>query len=275
GPGQPAITYALRGLVYMEVKLCGPDHDLHSGSYGGSIENPARALARFLSSLHDENGRVRIPGFYDHGVSLTPEERRDFKKLPHTDSKFLKETGAPRLWGETGFSTLERIWARPTCEINGIYGGFMGEGAKTVLPSKVGAKVSMRLVASQDPEKIAKAFEAYARKTVGPNVTCDVLRHSASAAVLVPRSGPASEVGMRATERGFGRTPVFIREGGSIPVVLTFNKVLNAPVSLIGFGLPDDRAHSPNEKFHLPDFQRGILTSSFVLEEAASVPKGG
>lgn len=275
GPGRPAITYGLRGLVYMEVKITGPDHDLHSGSYGGMIENPGRALARLVASFHDKDGRVTIPGFYKDVVELTPAERSDFKKLAKKDAEYMKEIGAPKPWGEKGYTILERVWARPTCEINGLYGGFMGTGAKTVIPSQVGVKVSMRLVANQDPEKIVEGFKAHVAKTLGNTVTYEILRHSASAPVLVPRSGPAAEVAMKATERGFGARPYFIREGGSIPVVLTFNKVLNAPVSLLGFGLPDDRAHSPNEKFHLPDFQRGILTSAYVLEEAANVPKGG
>ncbi len=274
-PRMPAITYGLRGLVYMEVKITGPDHDLHSGSYGGMIENPARALARLISSFHDKDGRVQIPGFYKDVLPLTPEERRGFGKLPRKEADMLKETGSPKLWGEKGYTTLERIWARPTCEVNGVYGGFMGHGAKTVIPSQVGAKVSMRLVANQDPGRIVTGFREHVRRVLGDTVKHEILQHSASAPVLVPRSGPAAEVALRATERGFGKKPVFIREGGSIPVVLTFGQVLKAPVALLGFGLPDDRAHSPNEKFHLPDFHRGILTSAHVLAEAASVPKGG
>jgi acetylornithine deacetylase/succinyl-diaminopimelate desuccinylase-like protein len=269
-PGVPAICYGLRGLVYREVNVTGPSHDLHSGSYGGSLDNPATVLARILSRLHDKNGRVMIPGFYDDVLPLTPEERRGFAKLGHKDGEYREEIGVPKLAGEKGYTTLERLWARPTCEVNGVYGGFMGEGAKTVIPARAGAKVSMRLVPNQDPKKIVAAFDRFIRSVAPSTVKVELKTHSAGGPVLVPRAGPAVQACARAIEKGFGRAPVYIREGGSIPVVRTFGELMGVPVVLVGFGLPDDRLHSPNEKFSLADFQRGILTSAHILEEAAA-----
>jgi acetylornithine deacetylase/succinyl-diaminopimelate desuccinylase-like protein len=256
--------------VYREVNVTGPSHDLHSGSYGGSLDNPATVLARILSRLHDKNGRVMIPGFYDDVLPLTPEERRGFAKLGHKDGEYREEIGVPKLAGEKGYTTLERLWARPTCEVNGVYGGFMGEGAKTVIPARAGAKVSMRLVPNQDPKKIVAAFDRFIRSVAPSTVKVELKTHSAGGPVLVPRAGPAVQACARAIEKGFGRAPVYIREGGSIPVVRTFGELMGVPVVLVGFGLPDDRLHSPNEKFSLADFQRGILTSAHILEEAAA-----
>jgi acetylornithine deacetylase/succinyl-diaminopimelate desuccinylase-like protein len=270
-PGVPAICYGLRGLVYMEVGVQGPSHDLHSGMFGGSLDNPATVLARLIASFHDAERRVAIRGFYDQVRPLTEEERRDFAALPFDEQGYRKEIGVSELAGEKGFTTIERRWARPTCEVNGIFGGFQGEGAKTVIPARTGAKVSMRLVPDQEPETIRRLFEEHVRSVAPKTVNVEVKLHSASGPVLVPRDSKAIQAGVRAIEKGFGRKPVFIREGGSIPVVLTFSRVLKVPVVLIGFGLPDDRAHSPNEKFNLRDFERGIRTSAQFLHEAASL----
>ncbi|MBI1851124.1 MAG: dipeptidase [Planctomycetes bacterium] len=268
-PGQPAICYALRGLVYMEIEVVGPTHDLHSGMFGGSLDNPATVLARIIASFHDADHHVAIKGFYDHVRALTPDERAGFAELPFDEKGYREEMGVTELVGEKGFTTIERRWARPTCEINGIFGGFQGEGAKTVIPAKAGAKVSMRLVPDQDWKTIAKLFEEHVRSVAPKTVKVNVKTHSGSGPVLVPRDSAAVKAGMRALEKGFGKKPVFMREGGSIPVVLTFDRVLKVPVVLLGFGLPDDRAHSPNEKFNLGDYERGIRTSAHFLHEIA------
>ncbi len=270
-PGLPAICYGLRGLVYMEIQVQGPSHDLHSGVFGGSLDNPATVLARILASLHDADRRVAIKGFYDAVRPLTAEERRDFAALPFDETGYQKEIGVSELAGEKGFTTIERRWARPTCEVNGLFGGFQGEGAKTVIPARAAAKVSMRLVPDQDPETIRRLFEDHVRSVAPKTVTVDAKCHSASGPVLVPRDSAAIQFAVRAFEKGFGKKPVFMREGGSIPVVLTFSRILKVPVLLVGFGLSDDRAHSPNEKFNLKDFERGIRTSAALLHEVASL----
>lgn len=265
----PGICYSLKGLAYMEIRVKGPDMDLHSGSYGGTVMNPGNALAEIVAKLKDADGRCLVPGFYDDVLELDQEERDGFAELGYTDEILKKETGAPASFGEKGFTTLERMWARPTCDVNGLLSGYGGEGAKTIIPSRALAKVSMRLVPDQDPEKIAAAFQKYVEEIAPPEVEVEVIDHHGARPVLVPRKSPMMNAGMAALEKGFGAKPVFIREGGSIPIVGTFKECLKSPVLLLGYGLSTDNIHSPNEKFHLDNYWRGIRTSAILMEEAA------
>ena len=265
----PGICYSLKGLAYMEIRVSGPAMDLHSGSYGGTVQNPANALAEIIAGLKDADGRCRVPGFYDDVLDLDQDERDGFAALGYTDEILKSETGAPAPWGESGYTTLERMWARPTCDVNGMVSGYGGEGAKTIIPAKAMAKVSMRLVPNQDPASIAAAFQAYVTKIAPPGVTVEVINHHNAAPVLVPRNSDMVQAGMAALEKGFGAKPVFIREGGSIPIVGTFQSCLKAPVLLLGYGLATDNIHSPNEKFHLENFWRGARTSAILMAETA------
>lgn len=269
GPNQPAITYGLRGLAYLEIRVDGPNRDLHSGAYGGSVANPAEVLAKMLAKCKDDKGRVQIPGFYDDVLAVDQKERELMSKVPFSESSDRENLGIPVHFGEEGFSTLERRWARPTFEINGIFGGYMGEGPKTVLPAWAGAKVSMRLVPNQNPEKIAGLFEAFIDKIKPGIAKVSVKRYEGAFPSVVPIVGPFVEAATRAVTKGFGKAPVFTREGGTIPVVSTFKKVLGIDTILIGYGQNDDNLHSPNEKYTLDDYQRGILTSAHLLEEMA------
>ncbi|MBI4457135.1 MAG: dipeptidase [Acidobacteria bacterium] len=269
--GVPSICYGLRGLVYFQIDLVGTSSDLHSGSFGGTVANPAFVLCRLLGNMKNEEGRVTIPGFYDDVRPLTERERREYASLPFDAERYRKELGAPQLWGEMGYSPLEQIWARPTFEINGILGGFTGEGAKTVIPAKTMAKVSMRLVPDQDPDKIARLFEDHVRKVCPPSVELRITRMHGGKAWLAPIDHPAMKAAGRAYEKGFGKKPVFVREGGSIPVVSTFTELLNVPCVLIGIGLPDENAHAPNEKLDLGNFHGGILSTAYLYEELANV----
>lgn len=271
GPGQPAITVGLKGLMYMEVEVTGPNKDLHSGSFGGAVENPGHALCKMLSSLKDDEGRVTIPGFYDDVVDLTEEERQAIAALPFDEAEYRDELGVARVHGEKGYSTLERVWARPTLDVNGLLCGWTGEGAKTVLPSKAMGKFSMRLVANQDPKKIEALVSEHLHKICPPTVKLDVRPLHGAMPVLVPSDSPFLAAGKRALAKGFGAEPVFIREGGSIPVVATFKELLGIDTILMGLGLHDDNAHSPNEKFNLEDYQRGIETVAYLLDEIAAV----
>jgi acetylornithine deacetylase/succinyl-diaminopimelate desuccinylase-like protein len=265
----PGICYSLKGLAYMEIQVSGPGMDLHSGSFGGTVQNPGNALAEIVAKLKDEDGRCLVPGFYDDVLELDQEERDGFAELGYTDEILCKETGASSAFGEKGFTTLERMWARPTCDVNGLLSGYGGEGAKTIIPAKAMAKVSMRLVPNQEPEKIAKAFSDYVMSIAPAGVKVEVIDHHGANPVLVPRKSEMMKAGMAALEQGFGAKPVFIREGGSIPIVGTFQKCLKSPVLLLGYGLSTDNIHSPNEKFHLDNFWRGARTSAILLEEAA------
>jgi acetylornithine deacetylase/succinyl-diaminopimelate desuccinylase-like protein len=265
-PNVPAITYGLKGLVYLELIVRGPKKDLHSGSYGGAVMNPANALTRMIAACQGQFGKVAIPGFYDEVRPLEDWERDQFARLPFRDEDFLAEVGSPRLWGEEGFTTLERKWGRPTFDVNGLVSGHTGEGSKTVLPSEARAKFSMRLVPDQNPDDIARKAEQFLREIVPPGVTLDFLSHPGASPVLVSRDGPAVRAAAAALTTAFGREPVFIREGGSIPVVSDFKEELGAESVLIGLGLPDDNAHSPNEKFCLRDFYRGMVVMAEFLE---------
>jgi acetylornithine deacetylase/succinyl-diaminopimelate desuccinylase-like protein len=267
--GIPAITYGLRGLVYMEVTLTGAGHDLHSGLYGGAAPNPANLLCELLATLHDQQGRVAIPGFYDQVVALTAQEREMWRKLPMDEKAFTEELKIAATVGEAGFSTLERIWARPTCDINGLTAGYQGPGAKTVIPSKASAKVSMRLVPNQDSIAIRDAFTKTLRDRCPAGVSIDIVCQSHTPAVLVPMHSPAMELAAEAMEIGFGIRPTLIRGGGSIPVVQLIKSILGIDTLLIGFGLPDDRVHSPNEKFDLDVLHSAARTAAALYERLA------
>ena len=265
--GVPSITYGLRGLMYMEVEVVGPNRDLHSGSFGGSIHNPIQALSEMIASLHDRNGKVTIPHFYDDVRPLTKKERDAFKRLPFSDQTYKKDLGVPALYGEKGYSTLERIWARPTLECNGIWGGFTGEGAKTVLPAKAAAKISMRLVPDQKSAKVAKLFERHIKKIAPKTVIVSVRTLHGGEAVITPIDSPGVRAGVEALKKAFGKTPLYQREGGSIPIVEQFKRLLGLDTVLLGFGLPDENAHAPDEHLNLDNFFGGIKTSVHFFNE--------
>ncbi|MEZ6112316.1 MAG: dipeptidase [Pirellulaceae bacterium] len=270
GPGRPAITYGLRGIAYYELRLRGPKQDLHSGTFGGAVLNPANVLSRLLSSLIDDQGRIQVPGFYDDVVPLTERERQQFAELPFDEDGFRQQVGVEQLGGEAGFSTLERRWARPTCDVNGLWSGYQGEGAKTVLPARAGAKFSFRLVPNQDPHKISAALEAHLRAHCPAGIEMELIDMHGAPGVMTPLESPYIAAASRAIERGFGVAPVFIREGGSIPIVTAFRQQLGVDTLLLGWGLDDDNTHSPNEKFCLADFHRGIKASAHLWQELAS-----
>ena len=268
-PGLPSILFSLRGMSYLQIDLEGPASDLHSGSYGGSVVNPATALARIIASFHDDNWRVAITGFYDNVVQWDDTVRAQIRELPFNEEGFREETGVPALEGEEGYSTLERIWTRPTLEVNGLLSGYTGEGAKTVLPSKAMAKVSCRLVPDQKPDEIAKLVTEHVRQVAPPEVTVKVTTLHSGLPWKATLEGPLFEAGRRALRRAFGRDPVLTGEGGSIPVVGDFQRILGAPVLLMGFGLPGENAHAPDEWIAVENFEKGMLTAAYLWEELA------
>ncbi len=265
--GVPTLTYGLRGLAYMEVEVTGPNRDLHSGTFGGTVGNPINVLAMMIAKLHDKNGRVTIPHFYDEVLKLTKKEIINIKNLKLSEKKYAKELGVAELEGEKGFSTLERIWARPTLDCNGIIGGFTGKGAKTVIPSKASAKISMRLVPNQDPNKIAKLFAKHIKAIAPKSVKVNVTNLHGGLPALTPLEDKATVAAASALEKAFGKKTVFIREGGSIPIVTEFSKKLKAQVVLMGLGLNTENLHSPNEHFNLNHFKLGIISSAYFLKE--------
>jgi acetylornithine deacetylase/succinyl-diaminopimelate desuccinylase-like protein len=269
-PGRPALTYGLKGLAYMELKVTGPNRDLHSGTYGGGVTNPLNALCYIVSQLHDVNtGRVLIDGFYDDVRPVETWERDEFRQLGFDEEAIRRDLNVPELNGEHAYSYLERTWTRPTCDMNGMYGGYQGKGAKTVLPSWAGAKISMRLVPDQEPAKISKLFTDYVKRIAPKGVTVEVTYLHGADPVLLETKGVAVDAAIAALDDTWGVRPVRIREGGSIPIVTTFSKVLHTPVLLMGFGLSDDRLHSPNEKFNLPHYFQGIRTIARLLDRLA------
>jgi acetylornithine deacetylase/succinyl-diaminopimelate desuccinylase-like protein len=270
-PDTPAICYGLRGITYFEVVVQGPKQDLHSGGYGGMVANPANVLAELLSSLKDASGRIQLPGFYDAVLPLEEWERTGMAKLNFDEGELKTRLQVSDLPGEAGFSPLERKWARPTCDVCGLYGGYQGEGSKTIIPAMAGAKVSFRLVPRQDPRLVAKAFRQHLEARVPAGVRLEIKEYHSAPPVLVPVQSPGVEAARRAYRAGFGCDPVFIRNGGSIPVVSTFREILQVDCLLLGFGLPDDNTHSPNEKFCLKDYHRGIRTSAQLWQELAHV----
>jgi len=265
--GVPSMCYGLRGLVYFQIDLRGSSTDLHSGSFGGAVANPAMVLSQMLAQMKDRGGRIRIPGFYDDVVPLQDEERKAWASLPFNERKYKKDFGIPKVFGESGYTTLERTWARPTFEINGLLSGFTGEGAKTVLPAVAMTKVSMRLVPNQDPDKIAKLFEEYVHEVAPKTVEVKVTRMHGGKPWMASYDNPFIQAAGRAIEKGFGQKPVFTREGGSIPVVSTFQEELGLPSVLFGVGLPDENAHAPNEKLDVGNFHNGIIASAMLYDE--------
>jgi len=247
--------------------VSGPNRDLHSGSFGGSIHNPIQALSEMIASLHDKKGRVRIAGFYDDVRPLTAKERRAFRKLPWNDKKYAKDLGVKHLHGEKGFSTLERIWARPTLECNGVWGGFIGEGAKTVLPAEAHAKISMRLVPDQDPGKVELLFTKHIKKIAPKTVQVSVKALHGGKPAIMPIDSPGVQAAVTALEKAFGKKPLYQREGGSIPIVVQFKEILGIDTVLLGFGLPDENAHAPDEHINLDNFFGGIRTSVHFFHE--------
>ena len=271
--GVPSICYGLRGLVYCQIDLRGSATDLHSGSFGGAVANPAFVLASMIAQMKDRGGHIRVPGFYDDVVPLTAEERQAWAGLPFNEKQYRKDFGIPKLHGETDYTTLERTWARPTLEVNGLLSGFTGEGAKTVLPAVAMAKISMRLVPNQDPDKIANLFEAYVRKITPKTVELTFTRMHGGKPWMTAYDNPFIQAAGLALEGAFGRKPVFTREGGSIPVVSTFQEVLGVPAVLFGVGLPDENAHAPNEKIDLGNFHNSIIASALLYEEIGTIAR--
>ncbi len=271
--GVPSLCYGLRGLAYFQIDVRGTNTDLHSGTFGGAVANPAIVLAQVLAQMKDRGGRIRIPGFYDDVVPLSEVEREQFKRLPFNEKAYRKDLGAPKLFGETGYSTLERASARPTFEINGLLSGFTGEGAKTVLPAVAMAKVSMRLVPNQTPERVGELFEAYLKKVMPKTVAWKLNKMHGGMPWMASLDNAYVQAAGRAIKTGFGQDPVFMREGGSIPVVATFQKELGVPSVLFGVGLPDDRIHAPNEKLDLGNFHQGVVASAALYDELATVAR--
>lgn len=267
GPDQPALTYSLRGGLSLELEVTGPAHDLHSGNFGGAIHNPLQALCEIVAKLHDKEGRVAIPGFYERVRRWGDRERMYMRKTGPTDEKILSDAKAARRWGQGGYSLYERTTIRPALTLNGIVGGYQGEGSKAVIPSRAVAKINIRLVPDQDPSQIEAIVRKHIARITPPTVRSNVRMVLAAHPAMVDRNHPAMRAAARAYMSGFGQAPVFLRSGGTIPVVNTFQHMLGIPTVLMGFALPDDRIHAPNEKFHLPNFYRGIVTCISFLAE--------
>jgi acetylornithine deacetylase/succinyl-diaminopimelate desuccinylase-like protein len=273
-PGQPSILSSLRGLAYFEINVQGPSMDLHSGAYGGAVVNPATALAKILASFHDENWHVAIEGFYDSVRDWPASMREELLDLDFDESGYLRETGARELDGEAGYTVLERLWSRPTCEVNGILSGYTGEGAKTVLPSKAMAKVSCRLVPDQNPAEIGRLMQAHIDRVAPRGVTTTVKYLHGGKPWRAEVTGPLYDAGKRALATAFDKEPVVVGEGGSIPVVGDFERVLGAPVLLVGFGLPGENAHAPNEWMSEENFRIGMRAMAVFWDEYAKADGG-
>ena len=265
----PAITYMLRGMLYLEVTLHGPSHDLHSGMYGGAVLNPNNALTRILGQIHDEAGRVQFPGFYDDVVPLSEAEREQWRGLGFDESGFLAGVGLKTPRGEEGWSTLERVWARPTCDINGMWGGYTGAGSKTVIPAQASAKFSCRLVAGQDPKKILAGIREFLDARTPADCRWEIKTFGNSPAIKVPAEQPLMQRAMAGLADIYGRPPVLIGSGGSIPVVGYIQRILGFDSILVGFGLEDDLIHSPNEKFELKCYRNGMRSHAAILARMA------
>ncbi len=255
---KPTITYGLRGLAYFEIHIWGPDHDLHSGLYGGTVHNPAQALITLIAGMHDEHGSVTLPGFYDPVRPVSAEEHAEMAKLPQDEAFYLEQTGVPQLWGEPGYLPVERVSARPTLEVNGFLSGYTGEGSKTVLPAKAMAKVSCRLVPDQTPHEVHQQLLAYMEANAPKTIKWEVKLLNTGATAITDRNLPAVQAMARAMESVWGTRPLFKREGGSIPVVAMLQNVVGAESVLFGSGLPEDNVHAPNERLHLPTWYKMI-----------------
>jgi acetylornithine deacetylase/succinyl-diaminopimelate desuccinylase-like protein len=270
-PKHPALTYALRGITSFQITLHGPNRDLHSGIFGGTVDNPAMALCQLLAKLRDKEGRVTVPGFYQEVQPLSPFERKQFTRLPFKASEYQKFLGVPKLFGESGFTPIEQRSARPTLEINGLTSGYQGEGSKTIVPAWARAKITVRLVPDQSPALIIKRIRQYLEKLCPPTVRLEFEKGHGAEPYLVSPTGPQAQAALRALKAAFGCEPVLMREGGSIPIVNDFKKILHAEALLVGLGLPDDNAHSPNEKFDLGCFAKGQLMAAHLWQELSKV----
>lgn len=268
-PSIPAITYGLRGILVCEFTVQGPSQDLHSGMFGGSIANPANAISKMIAALHDEQQCVQIPGFYDDVIALTASEREQFAALPFDEAAFVKSLGVSATHGEAGFSALERRWARPTCDVNGMWSGYLGEGPKTIVPAKATAKISCRLVPDQDPARLTESLREFLQSQLPPGLKMEFQAYHGCKALVFPPEGPFMAAAREAIEAAFGNPPVMIREGGSIPVVATFQEVLGVETLLLGWGQDTDNLHSPNERFSLADYEKGIRASAELWERLA------
>ena len=274
GPNQPAITYGLRGIIAVEVTLTGPKKDLHSGVFGGAVANPASGLARMVASLHDDKGRVLIPGFYDRVQSLTDAERQQFRDLGFDESAFKQELGVSDIFGEDGYSTVERRWARPTCEVNGMFSGYTGTGPKTIVPSKATVKITCRLVPDQDPDVLTKSIHDYLKSQCPRSLAFEFTSYHGCPAFVLDPNSPYIEAASEAIKDAWGVDRVcLIREGGSIPVVQTFKDVLGLDTLLLGWGQNTDNLHSPNEHFSMADYHRGIEASARLWQKLAEMKR--
>ena len=269
----PAITCGTKGLIYKDIRITGPKQNLHSGVFGGTVANPGNVLANIIAAMKDADNKVTIPGFYDDVVPVTGQALADIKALPFDDGQYLKDVGSPELDGEKGYSTIERKWVRPTLDVNGMYGGYMEEGAMTIIPRMCGAKVSMRIVPDQDPEKISKMFDDFVRSQCPSTVRVEIDSHAAAAPYATPLDLPAVKAAALATEKGFGVKPVYIREGGTIPIMAMFKEHLKVESVLMGFSDPNCNLHGPNEFFHVADYLAGIRSSAHFIHELSVVGK--
>jgi len=267
----PALTYALRGICALEVKVSGPSRDLHSGIYGGSVDNPAMALCQLLARLRDKNGRINIPGFYNDVLALSKYERKQLSRIPHNDAVYRKFLGVPRLFGERSYTTMEQRTARPTLEINGLTSGYQGEGSKTIIPAWASAKLTFRLVPNQTPQRIHKLVARHLKRLCPPTVRLTIEGGHGGEPYLVSPTSPLAQSALRALKAAFGREPILLREGGSIPILTDFKRILAVDALLLGLALPDDNAHSPNEKFSLDAFAKGMRMSAMLWPELAAV----
>lgn len=268
-PDKPAITYALRGTLNLELEIRGAEQDLHSGNFGGAIHNPIQALCEIIAKLHDENGKIQIPGFYDRVPQLDESERRYMSRVGDSDKEILKDARARKGWGEEEFTLYERMTLRPSLSVVGITGGYQGQGTKAIIPAKASAKLNFRLVPDQKPEEIARLFCEHIARLTPPTVHSFVQTQFAAKPVVVSRNNPFTRAAISAYRKGFGAHPVFIRSGGTVPPVSAINERLNIPVIMFGFALPDDKLHSPNERFYLPNFFKGIDTGIWFLDVIA------
>lgn len=273
GPGQPAITYALRGIAYYELNLQGPKQDLHSGAFGGAVVNPANVLSKMLASIQSPQGKILIPDFYGPETEISEQERAQLAALPFNEQGFMEQIDVQALGGEQDYSTLEKRWARPSFDVNGLWSGYQGEGAKTVLPAKAGAKFSFRLVPGQDSQQITRNLQTMLAEICPAGIQMDLRCIHSGNGVMIPLNSPYLKAAETAITNGFGTEPVFIREGGSIPIVSTFKEKMDIDTLLLGWGLSDDNTHSPNEKFNLADFHHGCRSSAFLWESIGNLDR--
>jgi acetylornithine deacetylase/succinyl-diaminopimelate desuccinylase-like protein len=268
-PGIPTFTYGLRGILCMEIRLRGPSADLHSGIFGGSVANPATVLSRIVAELHDDAGRIAIPGFYDRVLPLEPWERDLWAKLPYTERAWLATTGSPRISGEAGYTFLEQVWARPTAEVNGFGSGYQGEGSKTIVPSRAAAKLSFRLVPDQDPSELRPGIVDFLQHQCPDSVEMEIIQQHSGKPYLVKTDSAFGKAAQKALADTFGNPVAFIREGGSVPITQSFKDILGIDTLLLGLALPDCKVHSPNENFAIDNFQAGIRLNRQLLEQIA------